>query len=133
VQKKQQLDTLLVTYNLTCTVYFPTRIKNGAASALDNIFIDVSKNGNYTICPLVNGLSDHDAQILKLNNLNTQGQYNEIQIIRSFNKQCITNFKIKLSFETWDNILGGNYVNIIFNNFLNTYLRIFYSCVPGNM
>jgi hypothetical protein len=34
---------------------------------------------------------------------------------------------IKLSFETWEDIFGGNDVNVVFNNFLNTYLRIFYS------
>jgi hypothetical protein len=126
-KKKQQLDTLLATFNLTSTVYFPTRVQNGVASAIDNIFIDVFKNENYTIYPHINGLSDHDAQIINLNNLNTQGYYSETQIIRNFNNHSITNFKIKLSFETWDDIFGGNDVNVIFNNFLNTYLRIFYS------
>jgi cystathionine beta-lyase family protein involved in aluminum resistance len=71
--------------------------------------------------PHINRLSDHDAQIIKLNNLNTQGQYNTTQIIRNFNKHSITNFKFKPSVETWDDIFGGNDVNIIFNNFLNTF------------
>ena len=26
-------------------------------------------------------------------------------------------FQLKLSYESWDNIFEGNYVNIIFNNF----------------
>lgn len=87
----------------------------------------MSKNVNYNIYPHINGLSDHDAQIIKLNNLSIQGQNNATQIIRNFNKHSISNFSIKLSFETWDDTFGGNDVNIIFNNFLNTYLRIFYS------
>jgi len=34
---------------------------------IDNIFIDLSKN--YTINPLTNGLSDHDTQLQKLENI----------------------------------------------------------------
>jgi hypothetical protein len=92
----------------------------------ERIFIDVSINVNYDIYPHINRLLDHDGQIIRLNNFNIQGLYNNTQIIRNFNKYFITDFKIKLSFETWD-IFGGNDVNVIFNNFLNTYLRIFYS------
>jgi hypothetical protein len=125
--RKQQLDAILATFDLTSTVFFPTRMQNDVATAIDNIFIDVSKNINYSIYPHINGLSDHDAQIIKLNNFNIQGQYNTTQIIRNFNEHSITNFKIKLSFESWDDIFGGNDVNMIFNNFLNAYLRIFYS------
>jgi hypothetical protein len=69
-KKGQQLETLLVMYSLTSTVHIPTRIQNGSVSALDNIFTDATKNGNYIICPLINGLPDHDAQIIKLNNFN---------------------------------------------------------------
>jgi hypothetical protein len=56
-------------------------VQNGAATAIDNIFTDVSKNVNYTIYHHINGLSDHNAQIIKLNNFKTQGQYNATQII----------------------------------------------------
>jgi hypothetical protein len=38
--KKKQLDNLLGTYNLTSTVYFPTRIANNCVTLIDNIFID---------------------------------------------------------------------------------------------
>jgi hypothetical protein len=37
---------------------------------------------------------------------------------------------MKLSYETWDDIFGSNDVDTIFNSFLNTYLRIFYSSFP---
>jgi hypothetical protein len=39
-------------------------------------------------------------------------------------------FKTKLSYEIWDTIFGENDVNKIFNNFHNTFLRIFYSSFP---
>jgi exonuclease III len=66
--KKTLLNSLLASYNLTSTVYFPTRIQNTSATAIDNIFINVSKFDDYIIFPIVNGLSDHDAQLIAINN-----------------------------------------------------------------
>jgi hypothetical protein len=80
-------------YGLTSIVHFPTRIQNGSVSVLDNI--DVTKNENYIICLRVNGLSDHDAEIIKLNTFNIQEQYNETQIIGNFNECTMTDFKVK--------------------------------------
>jgi len=40
------------------------RILNGSSTATDNIFIDLSRN--FTINPLINELSEHDAQLLKI-------------------------------------------------------------------
>jgi len=70
------------------------------------------------MCPFINWQSDHDIQIIKLHNINTQRQSNEIQIIRNPKKYSITKLKIKLSYEGWDNIFVENDVNVIFNNFL---------------
>jgi len=67
--KGQQLDALLTTFNLVSTIYFPTRTLNGAISAIDNIFIDITHKGKYFINPLINGLSDHDGQIIQLENI----------------------------------------------------------------
>ena len=72
--KRQQLDALLATYNLISTVQFPTRSLNGLISAIDNMFIDKSHKGKYTIYPFVNGLSDHDGQIIRLENISMQTQ-----------------------------------------------------------
>jgi hypothetical protein len=46
---------------------FPTRIGNSSASAIDNIFIDISRLKDFSIIPFPNDLSDHDAQILTIN------------------------------------------------------------------
>ena len=75
-------------------------------------------------------MSDHDGQIIKLKNINIQKQPRETKIIRNVNKRSMEDFKIKLSYEIWENIFGGNDVNDIFNNFHNTFLRIFYSSFP---
>jgi hypothetical protein len=48
------------------------------------------------------------------------------------NINTITDFKIILSFETWDDICEGDDVNAIFNNFLNTYLRLYFSSFTKN-
>jgi hypothetical protein len=34
---------------------------------------------------------------------------------------------MQLSYEQWDNVFGNNNVNELFDNFLNTYLRCYYS------
>jgi hypothetical protein len=51
------------------TVDFPTRLQNNSATAIDNIFINMSLQGNYVIYTLHNGLSDHDAQLIALTEL----------------------------------------------------------------
>jgi len=64
--RRKILDTLLASFNLSSTVYFPTTLQNKSATATDNIFIDTSKFAHYVISPLYNGLSDHDAQLIKV-------------------------------------------------------------------
>jgi hypothetical protein len=78
--------------------------------------------------PVINGLSDHDAQLIKLENIFMQKKANEVKIVRNFDTYSRSDFKIKLSEETWDNIFDESDVNKMFDNFHNTYLRIFYSC-----
>ena len=128
--KRQKLDTLLATYNLISTVQFPTRNLNGSISAIDNIFIDTSHTDTYTIYPLINGLSDHDGQIIQLENISIQKHPKDIRITCSINRKLIQDFNMKLSYEIWDEIFGENDVNKIFNNFHNTFLRVFYSSFP---
>ena len=63
---KSKLDNLLLSYDLYSTVNFPTRRHNISVIAIDNIFIYKLKYENYSIHPLVIGLSDHDAQIITI-------------------------------------------------------------------
>ena len=129
--KRRQLDTLLATYNLIGTVRFPTRSLNGTASAIDNIFIDISHRGKYTIDPFINSLSDHDGQIIKLENIRMQKQLHETRNIRNFNKDSIHDFNFKLSYEIWANIFGEKKVDSIFNNFHNTFLRMMMTLIES--
>jgi len=124
------MDSLLASYNLTSTVYFPTRIQNNSFTAIDNIFINVSKFDDYIISPLVNWLSDHDAQLIMITDINLKILNYTPRYIRKIDKHGIADFKIKLSLETWDNVFDNNDVNSTYNSFLNTYLtfrhRIFF-------
>jgi len=63
------------------TVRFPTRILSGSISAMVNIFIDISHKSKYTLYPLINGLSDHDGQIIQQEITSIQKQSSEFGIV----------------------------------------------------
>jgi hypothetical protein len=60
---------MMTTYNLIQVVNFPTRIGNDIGTLINNIFLDFTRLNRYSVYPMKNGLSDHDAQILVLNKL----------------------------------------------------------------
>ena len=122
------MDNFLDIYNLKGTVHFPTRITTTTVSTIDNIFID--KNINYSINTYINGLSDHNAQILILNDLTQSKKSSKFILTRNFNTNSIADFLLSLSYEQWSEILMVNDVNLMFNNFLNVYLRCYSSSFP---
>ena len=50
--------------------------------------------------------------------------------IRIIDSNTINIFVLRLSYENWENVFLEENVNKIFNNFLNTYLKIFYASFP---
>ena len=123
--KKDQLDSLLNTYNLTDIASSPTRITNNSATLIENIFIDNRRS--QTIQSRPNGLSDHDGQRLILPKILIP--LKSIKLIHTIklDNHSITGFHTQLSYEQWDNVFGNESTNEIFNNFLNTYLWCYYS------
>jgi len=122
------MESLLASYNLLSTVKFPTRIFNNSSTLIDNIYINMNR---YTlISPLINGLSDHDAQILKLTYNSGTTSKRSFSLSRRIDSDSISKFKDLLSYENWEDVFLDNDVNTLFNNFLNTYLRIIYACFP---
>jgi hypothetical protein len=93
-------------------------------------FTDKCKTSNYTIFPIVNGLSAHDAQLLLLNNFTARVTNGQHYLKRQIIGMNIENFKFKLSYETWDDVFTDGHVEEIFNSFLNNYLRVFNSSFP---
>ena len=120
---------MLLSYNLYSTVNFPTRTHNNSITAIDNIFIDKVKYENYSIHPLVNRLYDQDAQIISINNITVEKNISKTQSKRKFNKSSISQFAVNLGYENCDVFIRED-VNTVFNNFLNTFFRIFNSSFP---
>jgi len=80
--------------------------------------------------PMINGLSDHDAQIINLSLIPSPVPSYPFSVFRKTNSNSICKFKDRLSYENWDEVFQEGNVNVLFNNFLNTYLRIFNTCFP---
>jgi hypothetical protein len=124
---KQLVDSLLTTYNLYSTVNFATRICNGSNTAIDNIFINIFRNGSFSVRLLINGLSDHDTQVISLSNFNIPDNKNALYICSKINRQSLNEFQLHLSYELWEDVFSDDDTNIIFNKFLNTFLIHFYA------
>jgi hypothetical protein len=93
-------------------------------------FIDTCEFGNYIITPLSSELSEYSAQLIRINDIDWGIQNGKHKNIRKIDKYILTDFMIKLSYETWVSIFYNNDVNIMFNPFLSIYLRAFYSGFP---
>ena len=76
---------------------------------------------------MVNGISDHDAQIIILHDVTMVIDTSHFYLTRKINKASVLNFNLKLSYESWNDVFAHDEMNLSFNNFLNTYLRIYYS------
>lgn len=126
---KQLLDSLLASFNLYSTVNFPTRISNNSCTLIDNIYINIYKH-DFSVLPFINGLSDHDAQILTLSNFSIPVPKHVFSFIRRTDNDAINKFTLLLSYENWEDVFIDMDVDTIFNNFLNTYLRLFYTSFP---
>jgi hypothetical protein len=125
--RKSRLEALLKTCSLTSVVNFPVRTQKHSATAIDSIFIDIFKVRNYSVCPIINGLSDHDAQSITLHSFNLRPPPKKCMLIRKINKHTVNDFLNKLSYETWDTIFSTDGINKMFNSFSDSYLKIFYS------
>jgi hypothetical protein len=91
LETRQQLDALLNTYNLIGMVNFPTRIVNNSRTAIDNIYIN--KTINYTINPLINALSDYDAQMIITDNMMLTQQVHNHHYMRKYSNYNINKFQ----------------------------------------
>jgi len=63
--KAPLLKSLYYSFGLESTVDFPTRIMHSSQTLIDNIFLD-KKNLNTITYPFINGILDHDGQIVTL-------------------------------------------------------------------
>jgi hypothetical protein len=98
---KQRLGTVMKMFNLIQVVDFPTRISNNKGTLLDSIFIDSTKYDNVSVYDFVNGLSDHNAQIIILGNIKNPSRKVALKNkIRVIDAQTIAKFQLLLKEET---------------------------------
>ena len=96
---KQLLDLLLASCGLSSTVQFPTRIQNNSYSAIDNVFINTHKIFDFSVSPIINGLSDHNAQNIIIPNFLDKNCNTQISFKWRIDAFSIKDFNIKLSYE----------------------------------
>jgi hypothetical protein len=94
------------------------------------IFIDIARRDSYSIYPIINRLSDHDARSITFNTITLKPPIKQVMEIRKINKYTINYFLAKLSYETWDISLSSEDVKVMFNAFIENYLNIFYCIFP---
>jgi hypothetical protein len=124
------MDSLLTSYGISSVVTFSTRIQKESRTLIDKIFLNMSKFKKFTVSPIINGLSDHDAQCINIHDIFKHKSSANVFSYRKFDQTYITDFKKSLSYGQWDNVFNENDVNICFNNFLDTYLKLFNTCFP---
>jgi len=83
--------------------HFPTRNENGTNTAIDNIFIDTNAFTNFKIIPIINVLSDYNAQLLITKDLHMCIGTNYIKSKRKMDECLMLEFQIRLSYEVWEN------------------------------
>jgi hypothetical protein len=100
---KHLLDSLLALFSLFSTVKFPTRTFNNSCSLIDNIYTNIHRH-DFSVHPLINGLSDHDAQINTLSNIFISTPRHVFSYNRKVDSNSISKFTFMLSYENWEDV-----------------------------
>jgi hypothetical protein len=82
--------------------------------------------------PIINSISDHDAQLLTISNSSIKRSSKIIHKLRWINYTSLTSrtYTCNVSTEVWDDIFVNKDINIIFKSFLLTFLRLIYTYFP---
>jgi cupin superfamily acireductone dioxygenase involved in methionine salvage len=93
--------------------------------------VDTTIYDKIQVKPFIIGLSDHDAQIICLQNANI-GLKQSVSKKKSrlINEQNIKDFQMFLQDETWDTIYTTTCINEMYNRFQGTFLRHYGASFP---
>lgn len=128
---RNDLSHLMNSFNLTALVDFPTRVTANSVSRIDNIFLDRSRNLNTTVKRILNGLSDHDGQLLTIEGVSPLSKKNSCsKTFRVINTQVINTFCNSLQEVDWDQFELLDNVNEKYNAFLNEFICLFEAAFP---
>lgn len=129
--RKNDLEVLLGSFNLTSVIDFPTRVVKDSSTLIDNTFIDQDKFKNINSCPVENGLSDHDAQLVTVFDIAPFSNSKlPSKVVRSINDSTIRNFRENLQQLDWDEVYKEPDANLKYNLFHDTLVREFENCFP---
>jgi hypothetical protein len=113
------------------TVHFETRTQNKSSTAMDNLFVHNSRLRSSYTSPLINGLSDHDAQFLTIHNIcKSKNKIPNMQRTRQINNDTLTTFQTLLEQEKWESVCQKQDTNCMYNSFLSSFLIIFGASFP---
>jgi hypothetical protein len=107
-------NSLLKTQNLSQNENFAARIQNTSSITIDNTFVDSTSLSSSCASPRVNGLSDHDAQFLTVNNITEK-----VNLIhwkhgtRKLNNKTIADFQHRLENEIWEPVFKNKDINYV--------------------
>ena len=96
--------SLLASFSLFSTVKFPTRIFNNSCTLKDKIYINTYRH-DFSVHPIINCISDHDAQIITLSNILISISRHVFTYARKIDRNSITKFTFLLSYENWEDVL----------------------------
>jgi hypothetical protein len=99
-------------------------------TAIDNIFIDNARLNPSYISPIINGLSDHDAQFLTISNIAMEDLAPSKWRTRIINNETTAQFKYLSENEMWEPFFKNSDTNYKFNSRLFTFLNIFEASFP---
>jgi hypothetical protein len=103
-------------------------LQQDSSTATDNIYVDSIRFSSSSTSPIINGLSDHDAQYLMINNIAAAANLIPLkQRTRKVDNETIMQLQLLLKSETWESVYEDNDTN---NSFLYTFLNIFEASFP---
>ena len=109
------------------------RITHNSTTLIDCIYLDVMQFKKVAAFQHINGLSDHDAQIITLDSTLIERQKNPPQKrAHLINTQTLNSFLLLLQEENWESVYNTDNVNEIFQNFQNILIRSFDNSFPQN-
>jgi hypothetical protein len=92
--------------NLTSIVDFPIRIQNYSSTVISDIFVGSCRKDCIYIEPVIDGLSDHDAKLLVIRNIESILNYNYEKQTRLINNDTAGEFTTHLSNVNWKYVLS---------------------------
>lgn len=125
-KEHNNLKHTLKSHNMIYLVDFVTRVFNGSASAIDNVFTNISKE-SVKITGVITMLSDHDGQLVELSCTDKSHEKNDylIEKRRNFSKENLRTFQKMIGNESWREVFFSpvekkyDTFNHIFNYYFN--------------